>query len=128
MALPPNSTTAYANSLASLTTIQTAADDLFISDAAEAIAQANALGKYFVVLTTTKDCNILAIQTYFTGLGYHLFYLDLPNPSLAHQPAELFGQFWFCYWSNNCVPPYVRNPQRIRISWNPQNICIYPYP
>jgi hypothetical protein len=129
MATPPNAATALANSQSALNTIQTAADTNFISDAAIAIAQATAQGKYFVVLTTNLGCNIVNLQTYFEGLNYSVFFLDLPNPNVSPMsPASLFGEFWFQWWATGGLPVRVHNPWRLRISWNPPSTAPYPYP
>lgn len=129
MPTTPTASAAQASSLASLTTLQTAADNTFIADANAQIATANTLGKYFITLTTTIYCNIVNIQNYFRNLGYNVIYLDMPNPNLnPFNPAELFGAYYFAYWQGSGVPFGVHNPQRIMLTWNPPNPNPYPFP
>lgn len=119
MPTPPNQVTANAESLAAKTALQAAANAEFISQAADAIANATSQGLYWVVLTTFENCNILNLQTYFLGLGYHVFYPDLLNPNLSPcNPAELFGECWNDYWNRGRHFPHLgKDPVRIKLEW-----------
>lgn len=118
MPTPPDSSTAKAESLAAKTALQTAANNEFIDQATQAIANATSQGLYWVVLTTFLNCNIQNLQTYFIGLGYEVEYIDARNPNLSpFNPAELFGEDWNEYWNRGGLPPHLTNPVRIKLIW-----------
>lgn len=118
MPTPPNSTTANADSLAEKTALQTAANNQFIDQAGQAIANAIDQGMYWVVLTTFQNCNILNLQTYFIGLGYEVSYPDLLNPNVSPwNPAELFGESWDDFWNKGRHFPHLDNPVRMKLIW-----------
>jgi len=119
MPTPPNASSANADSLTDKTALKAAANSQFIDQAGQAILAAEAEGRYFVVLTTFKDCDILGLQTYFIGLGYAVSYPDLLNPNLSpFNPAELFGADWNNYWNRNSNFPHLKNPVRIKLDWS----------
>lgn len=118
MSTPPNSSTANADSLAQLTALQAAANALFIDQANTAIENAINEGKYWIVLTSFQNCNLLDLQTYFVGLGYQVQYPDMLNPNLTPQnPAQLFGQDLVDFWDNGGQVQHLSNPLRIKLLW-----------
>lgn len=119
MPVPPNAATANATSVADRTALQAAANANFISDSALAIANATSQGLFSVTLTTNENCNIVTLQTYFIGLGYQVAYPDRWNqdPQWWWGPAGLFGFWWDQYWLRDGIPPWARNPVRMKIIW-----------
>lgn len=118
MPTPPISSVANADSLAERTALEAVANAQFIDQSAIAIENAIAQGKYWVVLTTFENCNILNLQNYYKGLGYCVIYPDRLNPNVnPWNPAELFGQDYFDYWNHGGWPPNMGNPVRIRLEW-----------
>lgn len=117
--IPPSSSEALAASNASQLSLQAYADSVFISETADAIANAVAQGLFSVVLTTFQDCSISNIQAYLLHLGYTISYPDFGNPNLSpNNPAQLFGQAYVDFWANNKIinQPSI-NPARMKIEW-----------
>jgi hypothetical protein len=112
MSTPDTAAQANANSIAAMTELQTAANNEFIAQAAQAIANAEALGIYYVVLTTFKNCNIINLQNYFQGLGYLVSY---PYSLIANSPQPV--QTYEDYGANAVQYPLI-NPTKIRLDWN----------
>ena len=110
MSTSDNASQANANSLASMITLQTAANSEFISQAAQAIANAEALGRYSVSLTTFKNCNITALQAYFIELGYMVTYPDNLVLTQNGYPYQDYGAYAIQY--------PLRNPVVMKLDWN----------
>lgn len=111
----PNKDAANASTLADLTALQAAANALFISEATDLINDAILRGVYQVSVTTFENCDIASIAFSFASLGYFVSFPDHIN--FNDQPAQLFGQAWFEYWRTNGLPPHLKNPARMIISW-----------
>lgn len=91
----------------------------FITAADAQIQEAIDQGRFYVnCLTFDENVNPKTIFDYYTGLGYGVSFPDYPQ-SLALQPAQLFGEFWINFWTNNMVPQVNKYPLRMLISWNP---------
>ena len=119
MATPPLASDAQAATIAARIILQAQADGQFLSQAAQAITNAEDQGVYFVVLTTFENCNIRTLQAYLQSLGYVISYPEFQNPNLSPwNPAQLFGWAWDNYWNNNeVVDQPIRNPARMKMSW-----------
>jgi hypothetical protein len=117
MATPPNKATANTDSTANKATIVSAADQLFIDDAAIAINNAIALGNFHVYLQLPHRADMQTLQTYFEGLGYDF---DVwPPPSIfLPGPAEFFGEIWTNFWTKGGIFN-PNNSKRIKIGWKP---------
>jgi hypothetical protein len=116
---PPSAIDAQAASALAKLMLQMEADTQFISQAAQAITNAENQGTFFVVLTTFENCNIMYLQNYLISLGYTISYPQFGNPNISpFNPAQLFGWAWNNYWNNNEIvnQPY-RNPVRMKIVW-----------
>jgi len=111
----PNNATAHASTLADLTALQVAANAKFIALTTDLINDAILRGVYQVSVTSFENCDLATIASTFAALGY---VVTFPDSILFNmQPAQLFGQAWFDYWRLNGVPPEIKNPARIIISW-----------
>lgn len=97
-----------------------AANTRFIDATDIQIQKAIAQGEFFVNCECF-DPNIdpKIIFDYYTNLGYGVTFPDYPT-NLMLQPAQLFGEFWINFWTNNLIPANVKtNPLRFLISWKP---------
>lgn len=116
---------ANANTIANLTARQSVADAIFISNVNGQIATADALGKTQITAYTNKMVNLPNLYTYFIALGYTVYFPDYANqhagvwPGLYNQPSNLFGWFWYDYWSAKLKLFGVQNPCRMTIGWSP---------
>ena len=111
----PNKATANADSLAAITALQSAANAQFILLATDLINDAISRGVYAVSLNTVDPIDLSSLAAYFATLGYSVTFPDYVN--FQDQPAQLFGQAWNEFWLINRVPPYIKNPARMIISW-----------
>lgn len=121
MATPISATTANTNSNANKAALQVSADASFLDQASQAINNAVSLGKFFVVLTSFENCNLIYLQNYFIGLGYRVSYPDPHNPNQIIGPAQLFGNALVSFFENGGTPTPLKNPVRIRLDWPPDN-------
>lgn len=95
------------------------ANQLFINAADAQIQGAIAQGLFFVNCQTVDDkVDPQAIFNYYSNLGYIVTMPDVPT-NIQLGPAQLFGEFWVNFWTNNLIPANVKYPLRFLISWNP---------
>lgn len=111
----PNKDAANAATLADLLALNAAADAKFILLATDLINDAILRGVYFVSINSFEYCDLVVLAKHFSDLGYAVAFPD--SIHYRCQPAQLFGQAWFDYWRTNGVPPEIKNPARIIISW-----------
>jgi len=118
MATPPLASAAKATSDTDLAALVTAANNQFIDQATQAIANATALGKFEVFLTTFDPCDLNVLTQYFIGLGYAVAFPDFVAAQ-GSQPAQLFGPDFAAYFNNQLLPfnTQPKNPTRMGLSW-----------
>ena len=122
MATPPNANTANANSNTQIIALQAVANNQFISQSTQAIANAIAQGLQFVVLTTFTNCNLTNLLNYYHGLGYQVVLPDVHyQNSYDNAPYSFYGVDYYDWLTNNYIFGELRNPVRMRIMWNLPN-------
>jgi hypothetical protein len=118
MATPPLASVSKTDSDADLAALVTAANDAFIDQAATAIAEATAQGKFEVFLYTVDPCDLSFLSQYFFNLGYAVAFPDFVAAQ-GSQPAQLFGPDFAAYFNNQLLPfnTQPKNPTRMGLSW-----------
>ena len=115
--------TAYANSQAALQARLTAGDTGFITNVDIQIAEACALGHFEITALTNLNVSIINVYTYYTNLGYNVYFPDYANqngqtlPSIINNPSNFFGYNWVQYWLNAITLYRITNPARITVGW-----------
>lgn len=115
--------TAYANSQAARNARLTAGDTNFIADVDAQILAATELGHFEITSLTNLNVSIIAVYTYYTNLGYNVYFPDYANqngqtlPSIINNPSNFFGYNWVAYWLNAITLYNITNPCRMTFSW-----------
>lgn len=115
--------TAFANSQAALNARLTAGDTKFIDDVDSQITSATALGHFEITALTSLNVSIITVYTYYTNLGYNVYFPDYANqngqtlPSIINNPSNFFGYNWVQYWLNAITLYNIVNPARMTIAW-----------
>lgn len=121
----PTKDVANAASLAEKEAITTLANNSFITNANLQIANAQALGKFYIQCEKLPHIHYQTLIDYFQGLGYSIF---IPYFAVGN-PAQLVGEFWEQYWEfPNVLSAISRKNDLITISWqtNPHLPLFYP--
>lgn len=109
MSNPSDAQTALNNSNYQLSQLQTEANEEFISQAADVIANAEDQGLTFAVITTFENCDIPTLLNYFQELGYMVSFPEAtPNP--FNLPFSDFGV--------NSQFIRVTNPAKMKLDWS----------
>ena len=115
--------TAFANSQAARNARLTAGDTKFIADVDGQILAATELGHFEITALTNLNVSIITVYTYYTNLGYNVYFPDYANqngqtlPSIINNPSNFFGYNWVAYWLNAITLYNITNPCRMTIAW-----------
>jgi hypothetical protein len=115
--------TAHANSKAALDAKLQAGDTNFIADVDGQITAACAQGHFEVTALTSLNVSIINVYTYYTNLGYNVYFPDYANqngqtlPSIINNPSNFFGYNWVQYWLRAITLYRITNPARITVGW-----------
>ena len=115
--------TANANSTAALYAKLTEGDTEFIANVDVQIDEACAQGHFAITALTNLNVSIINVFTYYTNLGYNVYFPDYANqngqtlPSIINNPSNFFGYNWSQYWLNNITRYNITNPARMTVAW-----------